>query len=237
MASPDESFQFGPFKFSSSRGLWRDTVMVPLPHQQRQLLKCLLERPGEIVRKEELIAAVWSTTHTSDNALNVLTRRLRVTLGDTQRPYQWIRSVPRIGLMISTTPLVSRRTSPEGKRFRGDKSRFVRDVTIPDGSIFKPGERFEKVWEIQNVGTVPWKDRYLRRLGACSGPGRLISDPRVAIPDSDPGEPCLVRASLVAPDQPGTYYAAWKMIDVQGRVCLPRQAPLFVNIDVLIRFE
>jgi hypothetical protein len=73
----------------------------------------------------------------------------------------------------------------------GDKSRFIRDVTIPDGSILQPGERFEKVWEIQNVGSTPWRDRSLRRIGACSGPGRLISDPLYPIPATKPGNLCL----------------------------------------------
>lgn len=47
-----------------------------------------------------------------------------------------------------------------------DSSEFIRDVTIPDGSILNSGEKFTKIWEIRNTGNVAWQNRYLTRLGA-----------------------------------------------------------------------
>ncbi len=48
----------------------------------------------------------------------------------------------------------------------GDASTFVADVTIPDGTLMKPYQLFEKTWRIRNSGTVLWKGRWLARRGA-----------------------------------------------------------------------
>lgn len=234
MLPKEKTFRIGPFTFSRLRGLWRGNRSVPLRHIERQLLKCLLDRPGEIVRKEEMSATLWPNTTVSENTLSVHVRRLRITLGDTKRPYRWLKAFPRMGYMLVATP--QRRhpvPSTENKQSLGDRSRFVRDVTIPDGTIMPPGERFEKVWEIQNAGSVVWRNRSLRRIGACSGPGRITSDPLTAIPLTTSGELCLVRMWLTAPSDSGSYYAAWKMVDDKGNECLPRHRPLFVSVDVL----
>ena len=46
-------------------------------------------------------------------------------------------------------------------RDKKDASRFIRDVTYPDGTIVQPGERFKKIWEIANGGDFPWVGRKL----------------------------------------------------------------------------
>jgi hypothetical protein len=46
--------------------------------------------------------------------------------------------------------------------FSFDESKFVADVTFPGGEIVKAGERFKKVWEIQNAGMVTWEGRFLK---------------------------------------------------------------------------
>src|SRR5574338_1618752 len=37
-----------------------------------------------------------------------------------------------------------------------DQAQFVRDVTIPDGTVFAPGATFTKTWRIKNAGTCTW---------------------------------------------------------------------------------
>ncbi len=237
MLPKDRLFTIGSFTFSRVQGLRRGDRQVPLRHQERQLLKCLLERPGEVVRKEEIVAVLWPATKVSDNTLNVHVSRLRATLGDTKRPHRLLKSVSRAGFMAVATPPPGRVAPVQRQRVRGDQSRFVRDVTIPDGAIFEPGEVFEKVWEIQNLGSREWEGRSIRRVGVSQGPGRLTSEPSTPIPDTKPGELCFVRVSLTAPSEPGSYYAQWKMVNHRGEVCLTRQQPLFVSIDVVIEFD
>lgn len=224
----------GEFTFSRARGLWHHDQVVPLRHRERQLLKCLLDRANEIVYNDEIRAAVWSDTAVSDNALNVQVARLRQTLGDTKRPYRIIKSVPKMGYQIVASP-PPRRVAPLVRELkRRDASRFVRDVTVPDGSIFEPGEPFEKVWEVQNIGSTSWRNRALQRVGTARGRGQIESEPTTPIPDTPPGKLCLIGMSLHAPLQPGSYYAEWKMVDGDGRQCLPKQTALFLRIDVVI---
>ena len=235
MQTPDKTFRFGGFTFSRARGLWHGKEPVQLRHLERQLLKCLLERPGGIVRVDELTAALWPTTTVSANTLYVHVRRLRIALRDTDQPYRLLKTLPRVGYTLVTTPTRHAASYEPTRALAGDRSRFIRDVTIPDGSIFKPHERFEKIWEIKNVGSKSWRNRYLRRVGACAGPARITSEPLTRIPDTKPGQPCLIRVWLTAPDQPGSCYAAWKMVNADGVELLPRQKPVFVGIDVVER--
>jgi DNA-binding winged helix-turn-helix (wHTH) protein len=230
-----QKFRLGRFTFSRAEGLQRDDRPVRLRHLERQIVKCLLDRPGEIVRKEELMTVLWPDSKVSDNTLNVHIRRLRITLGDTKKPHRLLKCVARMGFMLVATPK-TRRLAPssEPARGKGDRSRFIRDVTVPDGSVVAPGEQFEKVWEIQNAGSVPWCNRHFRRTGVCSGPGRLSSEPLTPVPTTNPGQLCLMRMQLTAPSQPGSYYAEWKMVDKDGNLSFLRQAPLFVSIDVVV---
>ena len=41
-----------------------------------------------------------------------------------------------------------------------DAAAFVRDVTIPDGTIVEPGRDFTKTWRLKNVGTCSWTTAY-----------------------------------------------------------------------------
>lgn len=230
------TFRFGSFTFSRLEGLRRAGRSVALRHIERQLLKCLLDRAGEPVRKEELEAAVWPTTHVASNTVNVEIRRLRIRLGDVKRPYRLVKSFPKMGFLLEAEPSPRRVAPVAAERTRRDSSKFTGDITIPDGSLVTPNERFEKVWEIQNTGSVQWVGRALRRVGACSGSGRIRGEPTITVPDTPPGRLCLIRADLIAPEDPGSYYAAWKMVDGDGHIVFPRQRPLFVSIDVVDEF-
>lgn len=103
----------------------------------------------------------------------------------------------------------------------GDYSDFVRDVTIPDGSLVESGETLHKQWELRNAGTVPWTNRRLTRVGATGGYASPESPDSVPIPDTAPGDTVVISAHLVAPDRPAHYIAHWKMTDEHGQWCFP----------------
>lgn len=113
------------------------------------------------------------------------------------------------------------------------QSRFIRDVTVMDGSKVKISQKFRKIWEIENIGYIPWENRFLERVGPYQGAGRLKSRKRVRIPYTLPGHKCQIKVNLIAPDQPGSCYAEWKMVDEKGNILLPNQEPLFVSVDVI----
>ncbi|TYB42996.1 NBR1-Ig-like domain-containing protein [Actinomadura chibensis] len=114
----------------------------------------------------------------------------------------------------------------------GDRSVFIGDVTIPDGTVVKTGQQFIKTWELANAGTVPWHGRFLARAtlpadnGTCSTPGK------VPIRDTKPGAHVRVSVHVTAPASPGSCWVGWKMVDGEGRQLLPGARPVYFVVNV-----
>jgi DNA-binding winged helix-turn-helix (wHTH) protein/WD40 repeat protein len=81
-------FRFGPFLLHpESRLFYCDGEEVSLRPKVRDALCLLVTRAGEVVTKEELIAALWGATAVTDNSLSEVVKVLRQALGDRpQRP-------------------------------------------------------------------------------------------------------------------------------------------------------
>jgi len=78
--------------------LLKGGVRVRLQVQPQQVLEALLERPGELVTREELIARLWPKGVVEfDTALNSVVRRLRTALGDHAEAPRYIETIPRRG--------------------------------------------------------------------------------------------------------------------------------------------
>ena len=78
--------------------LLKGGVRVRLQVQPQQVLEALLERPGELVTREELIARLWPKGVVEfDTALNSVVRRLRTVLGDHADAPRYIETIPRRG--------------------------------------------------------------------------------------------------------------------------------------------
>src|SRR5690242_21675299 len=77
--------RFGIFEVDLRAGqLRRSGVKVRLQEQPFQVLSMLLDRPGEVVTREDLHARLWpaDTLVDFDHGLNAAVKRLRDTLGD-----------------------------------------------------------------------------------------------------------------------------------------------------------
>jgi len=114
----------------------------------------------------------------------------------------------------------------------GDASTFLGD-TIPHGTLMEPGQAFEKVWRIQNSGTVAWHGRRLERQGPLTGPGLISSLRFVDVPDTTPRQIAEITAPLKAPTYDCTSIAYFKLVDSDGRLCFPDSYQL--GLDVLVR--
>jgi DNA-binding winged helix-turn-helix (wHTH) protein/Flp pilus assembly protein TadD len=78
--------------------LLRDGARIRLQTQPLQVLEELLERPGELVTREQLIARLWPKGVVDfDTALNSAVRRLRTALGDHAETPRYIETIPRRG--------------------------------------------------------------------------------------------------------------------------------------------
>ena len=77
----------------------RSGVRLSVQDQPLQVLKLLLERPGELVTREELRQQLWpSDTFVGfEHGLNAAVGRLRETLGDSADAPRFIETLPRRG--------------------------------------------------------------------------------------------------------------------------------------------
>src|SRR5271169_4433816 len=103
MLTPPQSkarLVFGPFEVNASSGeLFKHGSRVRLPKQPFQILLTLLERPGELVTRDQLLAKIWGdgTFVDFEHSLNAAMNRLRHSLGDSAEKPRYIETVPGRG--------------------------------------------------------------------------------------------------------------------------------------------
>jgi len=90
-------------------------------------------------------------------------------------------------------------------------ARFVRDVTIFDGTQMAPGTNFTKIWKLKNVGEVPWPPG-TRMLFV--GGDQMTSEMSVPLSRAAavmPGEEVDVAVEMTAPAEHGRYLGYWRL--------------------------
>ncbi|MFY9844667.1 MAG: tetratricopeptide repeat protein [Terriglobales bacterium] len=120
-------FRFGRFEADASRGtLSRGGSRLRLQEQPFHVLILLMERPGEIVTREELRQQLWpeGTYVDFDGSLNAILKKLRAALEDDSDNPRFIETVPRRGYCFIApvtveSVSVERSPSPNG-RLPGD---------------------------------------------------------------------------------------------------------------------
>ena len=93
-----------------TRELRRGSSRVSLSGQPLEILRVLLERPGEIVGREELVRQLWpnGTFVDFEHSLNAAIKRLRATLGDDPQNPRFLETVPRRGYRWIHTSVLRR---------------------------------------------------------------------------------------------------------------------------------
>jgi len=114
-----------------------------------------------------------------------------------------------------------------------DAAYFIKDVTIPDGTVLGRGAYFTKVWRIQNIGTCTWTPYF--SVVFISG-DRL--DASSINPISNyvyPGNYIDLAVNMTAPTRDGHYEGFWELRDTSGALFgIGPQAdnPFWVDINV-----
>jgi len=93
-------YRFGSFVLDPGSGeLRRNGAKLKLQEQPFQILLKLLEKPGNLVTREELHSALWpvDTFVDFDTGLNSAIKRLREALGDSADVPRFIETIPRRG--------------------------------------------------------------------------------------------------------------------------------------------
>jgi DNA-binding winged helix-turn-helix (wHTH) protein len=101
---------FGPFRIDQQRQeVTRDGARLKLQGKVYQVLLTLLEKPGEVVTREELRIRLWpADTHVNYDAnVNTTVNKLRQALGDSSGRPLYIETIPRKGYCLLVRPEVS----------------------------------------------------------------------------------------------------------------------------------
>jgi len=94
---------FGPFTLDLKAGeLHRDGRTILLQEQPFLVLKMLLDRPGDVVTREELRRALWpnDTVVEFDQSINAAIKKLRLALQDSAEEPQYVETVARRGYRL-----------------------------------------------------------------------------------------------------------------------------------------
>jgi TolB-like protein/DNA-binding winged helix-turn-helix (wHTH) protein/Flp pilus assembly protein TadD len=101
MSAPSDSLvRFGTFQLDLRTGELRKAgVRINLPEQPFQVLRALLDHPGDLVTREELRQRLWreDTFVDFEHGLNAAVRRLRDALGDSADVPRFVETLPRRG--------------------------------------------------------------------------------------------------------------------------------------------
>ena len=91
--------KFGLFEADLRSGeLTKQGKRIPLQEQPFQLLAMLLERPGELVTREEVRQKLWPRTIVDfDHGLNKAISKIRDALGDSAENPRFVETVARRG--------------------------------------------------------------------------------------------------------------------------------------------
>src|SRR5713226_8899789 len=93
-----QAISFGPFRlFAEQRLLLEGDRPVRLGSRAFDILAALVERPGKVVGKEQLIARAWPQTFVEESNLKIQVSALRRALGDGQGGNRYVITVPGRG--------------------------------------------------------------------------------------------------------------------------------------------
>lgn len=112
----------------------------------------------------------------------------------------------------SAPPVVTAQPAPKPSK---PMARFVRDVTMPDGTNVQPSSTFVKTWRIRNDGNYPWPQGcFLVNAGGDA----LFPDDELRIPVAsvNPGEEVDLSVTLTAPYASGRHVGYFRLQDSEG---------------------
>ncbi len=129
-------FRFGEFALDSRTGeLTNGGRRAPLRDQPLELLLALLQRPGDLVTREELIGRLWppNTFVDFDRGLNKAINHLRRALGDSAEHPQFIETLPRKGYRFLAPVTIEARSADQAARRPRWRSRLTVSAVLVAG--------------------------------------------------------------------------------------------------------
>ncbi|TLX46325.1 transposase [Pseudoalteromonas phenolica] len=103
---------------------------------------------------------------------------------------------------------------------------------MPDGTPVPINTRFTKTWRVQNIGTVPWKEKHLKRITP-QDPNLCYSRDSIPLPTVESGEIIDISIEFTTPKYPGTCRTDWKMVDAHENLIFPDKQGLYSIVHVV----
>jgi TolB-like protein/DNA-binding winged helix-turn-helix (wHTH) protein/Tfp pilus assembly protein PilF len=134
-ASPSAIFRFGPYESRPrTRELYKHGCKLKIRPQPLQLLNLLLNRPGDLLTREELRRQLWSSETFVDfeHGLNNSIKELRAILGDSPSEPRFIQTLPKLGYRFIAAVEIAESAIP------AIPARAQTEITLPDQSQSAP---------------------------------------------------------------------------------------------------
>ena len=119
------------------------------------------------------------------------------------------------GTPTATGTLATATVNPGALAFGCNNLAFIRDVTVPAGTVIPKNQDFTKTWKVQNTGTCNWLYQYGLVLLSGDPYGGKNTKIQRLVTVNDWAE---VSVNMTAPKNPGTYTNYWRMTDVNGNM-------------------
>lgn len=90
---------------------------------------------------------------------------------------------------------------------------YIDDITVPDDTVFAPGDEIVKTWQLRNDGTCPWTEEY---TAVYIGGDDLIGPITQTMEAVAPNDTVDLTITFTAPATEGTYRENWQIADADG---------------------
>lgn len=102
-----------------------------------------------------------------------------------------------------------------------EQAHFIKDVTIPDGSLIAPGTTFKKTWRLKNTGNCTWSG-YILVFDRGDSMNPVVD----AIPTVAPNQEVDVSVTFTTPSEFKSYKSYWRIRTPSGVLI-----PVFNGVD------
>ena len=124
---------FDPFRLDvTNQCLWRGDTRVPLIPKPFAVLRYLVEHPGRLVTRDQLLGAIWPDTYVQPEVLRRYILEIRRALGDRAEAPKYVRTLPKRGYQFMA-PVIEDSAAPLPENVSGAANRLVgRSAALAD---------------------------------------------------------------------------------------------------------
>jgi hypothetical protein len=131
-------------------------------------------------------------------------------------------SVPASNNYTTVSSVAASNNAPTNNRVNSTASpskkhrymaKFIKDVSVVDGTALAPETKFVKTWRVRNDGATAWPDNTTLNY---VGGDQLGTSSVVPVPAVEAGQEVEISVSMLAPSLPGRYNSFWRLCGPDG---------------------